>query len=106
MGVAFTEIDLEQTERLKELVNWVGASFPKEPLGSQDSLPGSNQTQLKTSHTASDPLLFAPFEALLQLLEQKGVINCQERQELTNKTKETPVRRLEHSPENDSRLQA
>jgi hypothetical protein len=106
MGVAFTEIGLEQTERLKELVNWVGSSFPKECLGSQESLPGSNLTQPKTSDTASDPSLFGPFEALLQLLERKGVINCQERQELTEKTKETHVRRLEHSPENDSRSHA
>ena len=103
MGIAFIEIGLEQTVKLRELVNWVAGSLPKESMENPESMPGSNLAQLKTSDKASDPHLFGPFDALLQLLERKGVINCHERQELAKKMTVTPVPRAERSPENDSR---
>lgn len=88
MGIAFTEIGAEDRTRLQELVNWLSGSLPQGPTefarfrvtpGGEDAA-GSGIAGASSNPDRGDAL-----DALLGLLERKGVISVAERAQIAKK---------------------
>ncbi len=77
MGIAFTEMSPGYYATLKELIQGLGASYFRGP------------TETAERQSASDSS--SALEALLQLLERKGVIDHQEHAAISKKTEPGPV---------------
>lgn len=77
MGIAFTEMSPEDFGTLKELIQGLGASYFRGPAENVEPQSASDSS--------------AAFEALLQLLERKGVIDHEEHATISKKTGPGPV---------------
>lgn len=77
MGIAFTEMSPGDQSTLKELIQELGASYFRGP------------TEIAEPQSVSDSS--SALEALLQLLERKGVIDHQEHADISKKSGLGPV---------------
>jgi hypothetical protein len=97
MGVSFTEINEEDQAALEELVSWLAGSLPQGPTqhakpsvttNKEDSMPARTVTLHSDLDTAS------ALDALLKLLECKGVVSADECVEVAQKIGRHPNGRL------------
>lgn len=88
MGVSFTDIDSANQAVLEELVNWLAGSLPQGPTQRAPSpitANGVDSIESGTVAASSDADTVDALDALLGLLERKGVINAEERAEVAKK---------------------
>ena len=72
MGIAFTEMRPEDQATLKELIQGLGASYFRGPIETGERQPDNDSS--------------GALEALLQVLERKGVIDREEHASISRKT--------------------
>ncbi|MFY9531427.1 MAG: PilZ domain-containing protein [Candidatus Acidiferrales bacterium] len=88
MGIAFTEIGAEDRTRLQELVNWLSGLLPQGP-GERARLRvtpgGEDAVESGITGASPNPDRGDALDALLGLLERKGVISVEERAQIAKK---------------------
>lgn len=88
MGVSFTDIDRANQAVLEDLVNWLAGSLPQGPTQrapSPTTADAVDSIESETVAASSNPDTDDAMDALLGLLERKGVINAEERAEVAKK---------------------
>ncbi len=88
MGVAFTDIGAEDQAKLQELINWLAGSFPQAPTENAERPSVSGGSALIDSEgtpMCSNLDVPSALDALLLLLERKGVIDHDEYAEIAKK---------------------
>lgn len=85
MGVAFTEITDESRSALKELVDWLAGSLPQpveQKVGGAPFVRSDRAKTLSNLPYGNDRNVVEALQALVQLLERRGLLSAHERAEI------------------------